>query len=145
MWSKTHKELLRLPSHCDIFAEKIISNENKSTHIAKNVDKCKVRQIRIDGDMLKRAENGYRADYLLLNINKKTAYIIELKGSDIMHAFEQIENSDKNLRKALREYVIHWRVVYNSRSLKMRSNKINKYLKNHIQLKIENHLMEEDI
>ena len=146
MFPNSYKKLLKYPSYCKKYADKIISHENKSTHIAYNVDKCAVRQIKVDGDILKRNDNSQcRADYLILNMNKKTAYIIELKGVDIKHAFEQIENTDEHLQKALAGHKIYWRVVYCSRSLKMRSNKINKYLKNHKQLKIGNRLMEEDI
>ena len=146
MGPANYKELLKFPSHCAVDAEQIISEENESKHIAININKNRVRQIKIDGDVLKRSDTfDIRVDYLVLNETKKFAYLIELKGRNIKHAFEQLENTDKKMQTALKDFKIYWRVVYNSRTLNVRNNKITKYLKNHPQLKIKNHIMRENI
>ena len=146
MWPQTYNDLIKFPSHCSIDTEKIISEENASKHIAINIDKSRVRQIKIDGDVLKRNDTSdIRVDYLVLNESKKMAYLIELKGRNIKHAFEQLENTDLKLQAALNNCQVYWRVVYSSRTLNVRSNKIKKYLTNHPQLRIKNHVMKENI
>ena len=84
-WAKNYSELLSMPSYCGSHQKIIVSEENRVQHRGINNDRNKVRQIKIDGDMWTKGTSTVRADYLLLNEDKKTAYIIELKGSDIEH------------------------------------------------------------
>ena len=86
-----------------------------------------------------------RADYLVLNETKQTAYLIELKGSHIKSAFVQLENTDKNLAEALKEHKIYWRVVCGSRTANLKNNEVKKYQKTHPQLIIRRSILRENI
>lgn len=110
-WAKNYSELQSLPSYCQTRQKIIVSEEHRVKHRGINNDGSRVRQIKIDGDMWDKGTSTVRADYLLLNEDKKTAYIIELKGSDIEHALEQIKNTDANLREALLDFKKLWRIV----------------------------------
>ena len=146
MWINSYQELLNFPTYCTKKQKEIHSKEKKSEHIAVNNDEDFVRQIKIDGDVV---PSDYtqerRADYLVLDETKKTAYLIELKGSHIMSACAQLENTDKNLGVALKEHKIYWRVVCGSRTLNLRNNDIKKYKKNHPQLEIKRNVLRENI
>ena len=53
-----------------------------------------------------------KCDYLVLNDDKRTAYFIELKGSDITGAIEQIEQTVEKLKRDLLDYDKRLRIVY---------------------------------
>jgi len=86
-----------------------------------------------------------RADYLLLNEDKKTAYIIELKGSDIEHALEQIKNTDVNLSEALSDFQKYWRLVYRTSTKKMKNRNENELQRKCPNLVIRKNSLEENI
>jgi hypothetical protein len=82
----------------------ISENNKKITFI--NEKRCKIRKIHIDGCVIK-DNNMLKCDYLIID-NKNIEYYIELKGSDINHAIEQLEatityinadEKDKNEKK----------------------------------------------
>jgi hypothetical protein len=75
-----------------------INNSNK--HLA---------MYMVDGGLI--ANNGAKCDFLLLVCENKYAYFIELKGSDIVHAVEQIDKSVDLLVKGLSGFAIHGRIV----------------------------------
>lgn len=146
MWPKNYQELVAFPSYCTERQKEIHSKENKSEHIAKNTDGDIVRQIKIDGDILPSSyTQERRADYLVMNEVKKTAYLIELKGCHVKSALVQIENTDKKLSTALKEHTIYWRVVCSPRTSNLKDNFIKKYQKEHPQLKIRRAKFEETI
>lgn len=145
MWVNNYQELLNFPTYCTEKQKEIHSKENKSEHIAINKDNDFVRQIKIDGDILPPKTSERRADYLVLNETKKTAYLIELKGSHIKSAFVQLENTDKNLSEALKEHKIYWRVVCGSRTANLEDNEVKKYKKTHSQLLIQRRVLRENI
>jgi len=73
---------------------------NKSSyHLAK---------YRVDGGLI---EEGAKYDYLLLNCEQRHAYFIELKGSDIIHAIEQIDKSVDVLKGNLTDFAFFARIV----------------------------------
>ena len=69
-----------ITSLCSKYAMQIVSKDkgNPQYHRAKN---------KIDGNVIKA---GSRCDYLLLNEESRMAYLIELKGSDLVKAAEDI-------------------------------------------------------
>lgn len=146
MWVNSYQELLNFPTYCTEKQKEIHSKENNSEHIAVNKDDDFVRQIKIDGDILPTKTSERRADYLVLNETKQTAYLIELKGSHIKSAFVQLENTDKNLSDALKECkMTYWRVVCGSRTANLKNNEVKKYQKNHPQLLIKRSVLRENI
>jgi hypothetical protein len=84
-------------------------------------------KYRVDGGLI--SDNDAKCDFLLLNCERKQAYFIELKGSDIIHAIEQIDRSIDMLKPSLPEFAVFARVVIS------RVNTIN--LKNTKLLKLE--------
>lgn len=75
----------------------IVSQDRKSDcqHRAQNVVKennlrSVVRQYKVDGNII---TVGNKCDYLVLNDDLKTAYLIELKGSEIPRAIKQLDDT----------------------------------------------------
>ncbi len=114
-------------SLCAKNAHQIISKDRKNPqyHKAVNKENNDVTQYQIDGIVLK---NGTRCDYLLMNETKKVAYLIELKGSDLVKAAEQLENTEKMLRQELFGYSLRYRIVANKcKTQEIRSSAYRKY------------------
>lgn len=87
----------------------IVSSEQGRQHRAVNSDRCFVTHYQIDGAVIR---TGLRCDYLLINEDKSDAYLIELKGADIVHAVDQLEATAQTLKLALQNYHIKYRLVY---------------------------------
>lgn len=49
----------------------------------------------------------------MMNEEKRTAYLIELKGSDLVKAAGQLESTEKALRQELSGYSLQYRIVAN--------------------------------
>ena len=114
-------------SLCAKNAHQIISKDRKNPqyHKAVNKENNDVTQYQIDGIVLK---DGTRCDYLLMNETKKVAYLIELKGSDLVKAAEQLENTEKMLRQKLFGYSLRYRIVANKcKTQEIRSSAYRKY------------------
>ncbi len=90
---------------------------------------------------------GNRCDFLLLNEDVKTAYLIELKGSDLVAAAEQIEATEKILKKELCEYNLQYRIIANKcKTQEIHSSAYRRYqLRWKGRLKQKTGFMEEDI
>ena len=98
-------------SLCKPNAKKIVSRDKgtQRRHIAENPEqKFEVRQYQLDRDVF---QNVMCCDYLLLNDTSKMAYYIELKGSDIGHAAEQLQAGEKLCAGELSEYTFLFRIV----------------------------------
>lgn len=88
------------------------STENHCTHIAENQNGKYVRQFKVDGEVFPSGGNGpKRCDYLILDDTGKQSYYIELKGSDIPRAIQQIESSIAEINPSI-GYDIHCRVIF---------------------------------
>lgn len=74
---------------------KIVLQENKSKIIFFNPNKEQIREIKVDGCVIKDNET-LRCDYVLIPQEDVEIYV-ELKGSDIYHAVEQLESTIKSL------------------------------------------------
>lgn len=97
-------------SLCGKNAKQIVSRDkgNPQYHKANNVSNSEVTHYQIDGKVIK---TGDRCDYLLMNETSKTAYLIELKGSDLVKAASQLEATENALRSQLVEYQLQYRIV----------------------------------
>ena len=144
-WPQSYSELELLPNHCRPRQKIIVSEESRVKHIARNVNKNRIRQIKIDGDMWTKGTEITRADYLILNEDKKVAYIIELKGSNIEHALEQIKNTDVNLSTALSDFQKYWRIVYRTRTKKLKNRDENNLQRKYSNLIVKKISLEEEI
>ncbi len=95
-------------SECEAHAPKIVSQEKGRKHIANNVERACVTHYRIDGVVIKQ---GNKCDYLLINEDTKDAYLIELKGRDLIGAAQQLEATEIALKTQLLSYSIKYRIV----------------------------------
>ena len=94
----------------------IVSQDRKNDcqHRAQNVVKQNnlrsvVRQYKIDGNII---TMGNKCDYLVLNDDLKTAYLIELKGKDIHHAIKQLDDTFNIMKDNLLDYTFFLRIAY---------------------------------
>lgn len=98
---------------------------NPQYHKANNVSNSEVTHYQIDGKVIK---TGDRCDYLLMNETSKTAYLIELKGSDLVKAASQLEATENALRSQLVEYQLQYRIVANKcKTQEIHSSAYRKY------------------
>ena len=98
-------------SLCQDRAKTIVSrDQGGQVHIGNNIDRNKVTHYKIDGVVIK---EGIKCDYLLFDEEKRTAYLIELKGSDLIWAAKQLEKTQVILANQLNSYTVHYRIVAN--------------------------------
>lgn len=97
---------------CSKNAAHIVSKDkgNSQYHRGINTKGAYVTHYKVDGIVIR---TGSRCDYLLINEETRTAYLIELKGSDLVKAAEQLEATEKILQQELSEYSIQYRIVAN--------------------------------
>lgn len=100
-------------------------DRNPQKHIGHNKKTSFVTHYRIDGVII---EDGQKCDFLLINEEDAVAYLIELKGSDLTKAAEQLEETEKKLSKILAKYDIKYRIVAKKcRTQEIESSKFRKY------------------
>lgn len=111
-------------SLCNVNQPIIVSSENRVKHVARNKDRDKVFHFKIDGDIIPSLSPDLRCDYLLENETKQNAYLIELKGTDVSHAVDQIEATINRFRAVLKAYTIMPRIVYRGNTHSVNSAKV---------------------
>ena len=119
--------LKNFESLCDKNAAHIISKDKRNSqyHKGNNIRKAYVTHYKIDGIVIK---TGSRCDYLLINEETKRAYLIELKGSDLVKAAKQLEATENILQKELLEYSLQYRIIANKcKTQEIRSSAYRKY------------------
>lgn len=99
----------------------IVLSENKSKIIFKNTASKKIKKIIVDGCAIK---NGIKCDFLIIDDNEKE-FFVELKGTDITHAFEQLSRSIELLSKSPKSEEKHSFVI--STRSPLISSKLQKY------------------
>lgn len=87
-----------------VFKDAKVSRE----YIGKNINKKELKGLRVDDCLI---IDGQKCDYLLININDKTLYFIELKGSDLIKAIDQIDRTLDILLPKFEHQAVHGRVV----------------------------------
>ena len=114
-------------SICSKNAAQIVSKDkgNPQYHKGNNSNRVYVTHYKIDGIVLTK---GSRCDYLLINEELRIAYLIELKGSDLVKAAEQLEATEIALRQELYDYSLEYRIVANKcKTQDIRSSAYRKY------------------
>ena len=114
-------------SICSERKKVIVSEENHRKHVANNVDGDTVLQFRIDGGIIPRSSAVLRCDYLVMNTVKNKAYPIELKGTDVKHAVEQIRSTLSYLGGELSAFEILPRIIYTSNTHGVRDSKVRRF------------------
>ena len=114
-------------SICSKNAAQIVSKDkgNPQYHTGNNSNRLDVTHYKIDGIVLTK---GSRCDYLLINEELRIAYLIELKGSDLVKAAEQLEATEIALRQELSDYSLEYRIIANKcKTQDIRSSAYRKY------------------
>ncbi len=104
-----------------------LSEENGCKHIGNNVNRHTIRHYNVDKGIIPKNDTQARCDYLLLNDTEKRAYYIELKGSDLEKAIQQIENTIRLLHSGISTYTIFPRIVYFSGTHDVHGSKVTKW------------------
>ena len=108
-------------------ATQIVSRDqgNPQYHRGINKNRCYVTHYKIDGVVIK-GESA--CDFLLINEESRVAYLIELKGSDLVKAVRQLEVTEDMLRRELSPYTVQYRIVANKcKTQEIRSSEYRKY------------------
>ena len=114
-------------SLCSKNAVQIVSKDKKNPQYHKAINKKKkyVTHYKIDGVVIKA---GSKCDYLLLDEDGYVAYLIELKGSDLVKAAIQLEATEKALCKELSAYEVQYRIIANKcKTQEIKSSAYRKY------------------
>lgn len=119
-------KLAKFHSLCSERQSKIVSQDRESRnpckHIGVNKDRSRVVQYQLDGQVFTGHEQ--RCDFLVMNQDKKSAYLIELKGSNILHAMDQVLSAENLLKEDLVGYSVFYRIIYRSRTQEVRKSRI---------------------
>lgn len=138
--------LIGFESICSRDAAQIVSRDkgNSQYHKGINGKRMYVSHYKIDGVVIK---SGNRCDYLLMNEVARIAYLIELKGSDLVKAAKQLEATEKALIQQLSGYSLQYRIVANKcRTQEIHSSEYRKYqLRWKKRLMLKTGYIEEDI
>lgn len=59
-----------------------------------------------------------------MNQDKKSAYLIELKGSNVLHTMDQVLSAENLLKEDLVGYSVFYRIIYRSRTQEVRKSRI---------------------
>lgn len=86
-----------------------IDAKSSTKYIYENDSLDELTKYRVDGCLIK--DDDSKCDYLLLNCTKEISYFVELKGSDLIQAVEQIDRSIDILHKDFKEYSVEARIV----------------------------------
>ena len=86
----------------------VVVQEHKRKYVGRNSQDKLLHICIVDNCLI---TTGCRCDYLLLNLQEKRAYFIELKGRDLVHAIEQIDTTISHYLKDLTGFRINARVV----------------------------------
>ena len=87
----------------------LFKDKGRSTYLYINRSAAHLAKYRVDGGLI--PGDGVKCDDLLLNCEKKRAYFIELKGSDIIRAIQQIDRSIDQLKGDLSGFAFFARIV----------------------------------
>ncbi|MCR5313678.1 MAG: hypothetical protein K6E54_08605 [Bacteroidaceae bacterium] len=84
--------------------------ENNKKYIIKNSLTKKLTVLKVDGGMIEDASRQ-KCDYLVIQLEDKISIFVELKGSDVKHAFEQLTETINSMHNNLKDHSVYARVV----------------------------------
>lgn len=92
-------------SHCTQRAKTIVCTDpgTRSKYTAVNRKEHQVRQYLVDGEVIKDL-SVYKCDWIITEEDLGDIYLIELKGTDIRKAIQQIESTEKILASSIQKY-----------------------------------------
>lgn len=93
----------------------VVVEENKKKYELINSKFDKIANFHIDGGMLS-TNSTVRCDNLLVDIDSQVAIFVELKGTDLRHALEQVYATVMLLSQDLAQYQTYARIVTSSKT-----------------------------
>lgn len=99
--------------NCDMRTT-IVVEENKKQYILQNSGDI-IAVYRVDGQMIS-SPDLTKCDNLIVDITSLFAIFVELKGTDLRHALEQIESTLYNVLPAIGKYRLYARIVTSPRT-----------------------------
>lgn len=106
----------------------IVDKKSSNKFIYENHRQDELSKYKIDGCLIN--DNGAKCDFLLLNCTLKKSYFIELKGSDLLKAIEQIERSIDLLHCNFQDFSVEARIVLTrTNTIDLKSTKLIKFEK----------------
>lgn len=137
-----------LKSQCATNQKIVVCEENGRQHITNNSKgDYEVYKYKIDGGIITNAQQGSRCDYIV-EANKgdiNNAFIIELKGSDVEQAIEQIKATINRYRSELRSYYIRPRIVYRNNVHDIKGSKMRQFKKDYPLTVYKTNCLEDDL
>ncbi len=104
--------------NCEIFRDNrstpSVSENGKTFQLDNKESKVEVVGIKVDGCVFTK-KDGIKCDYLLGVESKKKLFYIELKGTDIIKAIEQIETTISKTKSFYPNWVYEARIVLGNR------------------------------
>lgn len=132
-------------SRCHEKKQRIAVQENKSKYIANNLNRNTIYLYKIDGDIIPSSTSELRCDYLLENETNMDLYFIELKGTDLKHAIDQIYATIQRYQYIIQKYTVKPRIVYQSNTHAIQDSKVRKFRKQYKLSIIKTNYIEENI
>lgn len=133
-------------SLCEKQAKMIVSRDSGTSreHRAENADRSWVTHYHIDGNVI---TAGNKCDYLLINEDKRVAYLIELKGADLVVAARQLAATIDRLSTRLSSYSLQYRIVASKcKTQEIESSEFKRYrMKWKRSLQYKTNILEEKI
>lgn len=121
------------------------SAEKRCSHIANNPHHKHIRQFKVDGEVFPPGTPQKRCDYLLLDDTGHQSYYIELKGSDVLAAIAQIEDTISEISPSIKDYMILCRIVYRTATHELNGSKVLRWKQQRKNVIIKSVRIEETI
>lgn len=112
-------------------------------HRAINPDaRFDLRHYKLDGDIFTQSKC---CDFLLINDTRKKAYFIELKGSQVDKAIDQLEAGEQKCRSELIGYQLFYRIVCSkAKTHQIQNTKFRRFKEKHVNcFQMKENYMEE--
>lgn len=98
----------------DVRSTPSVSEKGKTFQLDNRKSKIEIAGIKIDGCVFTK-EDGKKCDYLFEVEDKKKLFFVELKGSDVIQAIEQIKNTITKMKVHYNDWSYAGRVVLGRR------------------------------
>lgn len=92
----------------------VVVEENKKKYELSNDDDL-IALFQVDDGMIT-SKDTIKCDNLFVDLTSRFAVLVELKGTDLRHAFEQINSTYMRVGTALKSYRLYARIVTSSRT-----------------------------
>lgn len=131
---------------CPANAPKVVCSENQNKHVLNNPALLSIYKYKVDGDILTHGD-GKKCDYIVEveTQNKPTAYVIELKGSDLEEAIRQIETTINRFTLARTHRILPRIIIHKARTHQVQGSAYRNLRRKYPQTVLKEKLYEETV